>query len=208
MCLAKRRKPESAGSWIKTLPMKLFRSFFSRGSTLWRVLARKRFPLDSQGASEERCYAHAYVEIILRQGFRVGWNPIYTHAVLREVPSLDACKECNHAHHAQTQRCRSGGLGGRSIVHHRLSYWRGGAALHLCRRVAVQFVYLCRGLRRYEDKEMAVLPCVYALNYFGGVLCLLIPDNCKTSASKKTCYETVLYKSYQEKEEHYRVATN
>ena len=47
---------------------------------------------------------------------------------------------------------------------------------------------------------------VHAVNYFGGVTRLLIPDNCKTATTANTRYDTILNRSYQELAEHYGTA--
>ena len=56
----------------------------------------------------DRRYADASVGRILRQGSCFGRDPIYVHAVLREVPSLGSHYESDYAHHTQTRRRRSG----------------------------------------------------------------------------------------------------
>mgnify|MGYP000964278149 CR=1 FL=1 len=43
---------------------------------------------------------------------------------------------------------------------------------------------------------------VHAYSYFGGVTCLLIPDNLKTGVVKNTRAEPVLNRTFQEMAEH------
>lgn len=47
---------------------------------------------------------------------------------------------------------------------------------------------------------------VNAYRFFGGVARLLIPDNCRTSTTSNTRYETILNRSYNELAEHYGTA--
>ncbi len=47
---------------------------------------------------------------------------------------------------------------------------------------------------------------VHAFSYFGGVVRLLIPDNCKTATISNTRYDMVLNRSYQKLAEYYGTA--
>ena len=47
---------------------------------------------------------------------------------------------------------------------------------------------------------------VHALEYFGGVPCILIPDNCKTATRRANHYDPDINKTYQELSEHYGIA--
>lgn len=58
-----------------------------------------------------------------------------------------------------------------------------------------------------DMKQEAWITChVNAYRYFGGVTCILIPDNLKTGVVKNSRTETVLNKAYQEMAEHYGTA--
>jgi len=54
--------------------------------------------------------------------------------------------------------------------------------------------------------ENWILAHIHAYEYFGGVTRLLIPDNCKTSTTSNTRYETIINKNYQDMAEHYGTA--
>lgn len=47
---------------------------------------------------------------------------------------------------------------------------------------------------------------IHALEYFGGVPRVLIPDNCKTATNRPNYYDPEINKTYQEFSEHYAVA--
>jgi len=60
----------------------------------------------------------------------------------------------------------------------------------------------------FADEKMPswIAGHIHALEYYGGIPRILIPDNCKTATSRANYYDPEINKTYQEFSEHYGVA--